>query len=180
MRVKRPVNYCSNPHGPSLIMKTPARAGQWTRTEPARDKTAGQSVVLLTARGVNVCNVLPPKSAEAPNIAGNYPLGGEKIGPAWRAAWHFLATTHPRWMPKRDITAVMVRTGIVEDTAESLLQQASRRRVLEVRYRKTDNRGQTRAQYRIAQVKASPVSASPPRARDAAHSGSPECGSHKQ
>jgi hypothetical protein len=94
----------------------------------------------------------PPQNPR--NIAGNYPLAGERIGPAWRAAWNILVMTHPRWMPKLDLIAVMARTGIAADTAESLLQKASRNRVLEVRYRKTDNQGQARAQYRIAQVKA--------------------------
>ena len=83
---------------------------------------------------------------DAPNFGtSNYPGGGEKIGPAWRAAW--VQMFDRRWYYVRDLEQIMCgETGIAPVTARNLLRQARTRGLLEVRYEMYGNRAQ--AEYR--------------------------------
>lgn len=86
---------------------------------------------------------------EPPNFSGQYPLAGSRIGPAWRLGWHELVAAYPRWVPGPDLSARMSEAGIQERTAKGLLQGARRARLLAVRYRKSGQHGQRRAEYRV-------------------------------
>lgn len=73
---------------------------------------------------------------EAPNFtsSGSYPLGGERIGPAWRAAWAALLA-EPHGVSAPTLKAAMCTAAdVVDKTAELLLQKARRAGVLEVHY----------------------------------------------
>jgi hypothetical protein len=86
---------------------------------------------------------------EVPNFYPNssYPLGGERIGPAWRAAWSVLLA-EPRGVPGPTLVVAMcLAADIVDKTASLLLQKARKAGILEVRYVKGRRRV---AWYRIA------------------------------
>jgi hypothetical protein len=84
-----------------------------------------------------------------PNIRGNYPLGGELIGPAWSSAWMLLADGE--WHVGKKISEVMCHRGrIVERTAFNLLRAARRAGILEVRRPTHRHGGNAPAEYRIA------------------------------
>ena len=86
---------------------------------------------------------------EAPNFGpdSSYPLGGERIGPAWRAAWTALLA-EPRGIPAPALKIAMCAAAdIIDKTAELLLQKARKAGILEVRYVKGRRRV---AWYRIA------------------------------
>lgn len=89
-----------------------------------------------------------PKT-DPPNFAGNYPLAGERIGPAWRAAWDVLSDGS--WRSKLQIVPVMCKAGpVVPITALNLLRAARRAGVLEVRRTvRADDGGEGAADYRI-------------------------------
>lgn len=88
-------------------------------------------------------------AVEIPNFHGNYPSAGELIGPAWRAGYLELLKSYPRWIPSESMTFVMTREGIVKITAEGLLRQARKRKIIEVRYRKRGQPLRQRAEYRV-------------------------------
>lgn len=84
---------------------------------------------------------------EAPNISGTYPLAGERVGPAWRAAWALLQ--EGSWVDGPSLAAeVAGSTGVAAKTVTNLLQKARAHRLLEVR-RVRDQAGRHRAEYRV-------------------------------
>ncbi len=85
-----------------------------------------------------------------PNFTGTYPLGGERIGPAWRTAWRALATTPGKWHPAETLAEAMAQTGILDKTARGLLARARAAGVLDVRHRMTGTPRRRRAEYRPA------------------------------
>lgn len=70
---------------------------------------------------------------EAPSIRGNYPLAGERIGPAWRRTWSALADGE--WHKGNDV-ARAVREDLHPETIMTLLRQAVRAGLLEGEKRK--------------------------------------------
>lgn len=79
------------------------------------------------------------RTTTAPNFRGDYPGAGERIGPAWQAAWDELCSG--REIRGDQLTAAMLDTvDIKSHTAESLLRQARQYGVLNVRYRRVDSR----------------------------------------
>lgn len=72
----------------------------------------------------------------APNFGGNYPMGGERLAPAWQAAWDTLG--NGRYHAVEDLIDVMAigTTPLTERTRMNLLHAARRAGLLEVRYRK--------------------------------------------
>lgn len=65
-----------------------------------------------------------------PQINGNYPLAGERLGPAWRRMWRELGDGQPH--VSRDFARRLApHIGIKIDTIEELLRQAARRGVIE-------------------------------------------------
>lgn len=87
----------------------------------------------------------------APNFRGNYPNAGERIGPAWRAAWACLLRNEGQAF-QEDLTDTMIEDGgIQEATATNLLRKAVKARVLTL----TDDDGIRT--YRIAARKLEPV-----------------------
>jgi len=85
--------------------------------------------------------------SEAKNFSGQYPLKGEKIGPAWRRLW--LMLDPHRWEDGGDLCArVALAEGIDPKTAANLLRAARKVGVVEVRYRKKKPGNQMHAFYR--------------------------------
>ena len=73
---------------------------------------------------------------EVPNFGpdSSYPLGGEQIGPAWRAAWALLLA-EPCGVPGPTLVVAMcLAANIIDKTAVLLLQKARKAGILEVRY----------------------------------------------
>lgn len=69
---------------------------------------------------------------EAPNFSGAYPLAGERLAPAWRAAWDLLLDGD--WHHVQVLTLRMIRSGdigIQHNTAMNLLGQATKAGILE-------------------------------------------------
>ena len=92
---------------------------------------------------------------EVPNFYpnSNYPLGGERIGPAWRAAWAALLA-EPRGIPAPTLKIAMCAAAdIIDKTAELLLQKARKAGILEVHYVKGRRRV---AWYRSARERRPP------------------------
>lgn len=86
---------------------------------------------------------------DAPNIRGTYPLAGERIGPAWRAAWSFMA--NGSWVYAARVVAEMTSAAAIErKTAENLLRQAAHAGLIEKRKAGDANDPTPRLQYRIA------------------------------
>jgi hypothetical protein len=83
---------------------------------------------------------------EPRNFKNSYPLGGEKIGPAWRQAWRALDVK--RWTPAGDVEQMGPAAGVLPGTMRNLLRQAVKAGQLEVRYVKAPS-GQKRAEYRV-------------------------------
>lgn len=89
----------------------------------------------------------------APNFRGTtYPGDGERIGPAWRAVWSFLADG--QWHNVPELAAVgvsacwsVVGKGLRESTVQTLLYEAGRDGHLEKEIR-ADRRNVRRAYYR--------------------------------
>ena len=87
---------------------------------------------------------------QPPNFFGNYPLDGERIGPAWRAAWSRLTADPSRWHTADELAELMVDTsGVVDKTARNLLRQARQRGLLAVRYTSAWPARGRRSSYRI-------------------------------
>lgn len=84
---------------------------------------------------------------DAPNFRGTYPLAGEKIGPAWRAAWAQLSRTS--WV---DGTSLAGEVGppleLAPETVVNLLRQARQAGLLEVRLVRAQS-GRQRGEYRV-------------------------------
>jgi hypothetical protein len=87
---------------------------------------------------------------DPPNFSRNYPLGGERIGPAWRAAWRVLASSPRRWHTAGALAERMTAEQIEDRTARTLLAAARSADVIEVRYRVTGTPRRRRAEYRTA------------------------------
>ena len=84
---------------------------------------------------------------EAPNIRGNYPLGGERIGPAWRALWAQLSETD--WTDGTEVSReVALADGLAVETVINLLRTARREGLLEVRMKSVSG-GRQRGEYRV-------------------------------
>lgn len=79
----------------------------------------------------------------------DYPLSGEKTGPAWRAAWTLLRKAHPEYVAASVIAEAVtkVHPEISPDTVKNLLLSAHRFGVLDKRYEVLNSR--TQAHYRI-------------------------------
>lgn len=86
---------------------------------------------------------------DAPNFSGNYPLGGERIGPAWRDMWRVLAGA--QWVRSTAVTDApsVTRHGLDPRTVSNLLRAARTAGVLEVRYRRGGKPSRRRAEYRV-------------------------------
>lgn len=85
-----------------------------------------------------------------PNIAGDYPLAGEKIGPAWRDTWAVLSSG--KWFAGADVAQwVAARQPVDPRTVIGLMQKARKAGLLEVKILKTKRDGvkRSRAHYRI-------------------------------
>lgn len=89
----------------------------------------------------------------APNIRGNYPLAGERVGPAWRACWSLLSRT--TWTDGTTLAGeVGPPNGLAPETVVNLLRQARQAGLLEVRMVRVGSR--QRGEYRVkSQVDAS-------------------------
>jgi len=96
----------------------------------------------------------PPTDAPTLNDRprSNYPLGGTKTGPAWRAAWNMLRKAHGKpdeFLPSSEIaTYASESCGASPDTVKNLLLSAYRFGVLVKSYRMVNSR--TQACYRIS------------------------------
>jgi hypothetical protein len=87
-------------------------------------------------------------NTEAPNIAGEYPLAGERIGPAWRAAWRML--DREQWINGGDVAAAVApRCGLQVETVKNLLSSARRAGLLEQRIQRAHGRSRASAHYRV-------------------------------
>lgn len=70
----------------------------------------------------------------APDFRGTYPSAGERIGPAWQAAWEDLADR--QWVKGTDFAWKLAeRVGLAPATIRGLLRQAAAASVLEVELR---------------------------------------------
>lgn len=69
-----------------------------------------------------------------PNFAGTYPLNGELIGPAWRAAWQLLAQARKPVPVAQLVEAMQAAAPIQDKTARGLLSGARRARIVSVTY----------------------------------------------
>lgn len=72
----------------------------------------------------------------APNFGkSNYPMGGERIGPAWQAAWDILCDGE--WHNSRPVKDAMTAAGPILDlTANEVLRQSARSGLTERRVRR--------------------------------------------
>ena len=79
----------------------------------------------------------------------DYPLSGEKTGPAWRMAWALLRASTPGYLAASVIAEQVHKRHpeISPDTVKNLLLSAHRYGVLEKRYEILNSRNQ--AHYRI-------------------------------
>lgn len=90
----------------------------------------------------------------APNFKGNYPLGGERIGPLWREMWEALADG--AWRSGGTLAGTCApRHGLDAKTARGILRQAAKAGVLEQEYRaragsKRAGPGTSEAWFRLA------------------------------
>lgn len=72
-----------------------------------------------------------PKLTKRSN--SDFPLGGEKLGPAWIAAWEFMEDC--RWKGVRELQEVMAEASdVAPKTAYNLLNKARIMGFLEARY----------------------------------------------
>lgn len=84
---------------------------------------------------------------DAPNFRGNYPLGGERIGPGWRAMW--LALPSDGWVECTPFSRLLAgRTGLSPKTIAGLLWKAEKAGILTKSVVGEGNR--RRAYYRVA------------------------------
>lgn len=81
----------------------------------------------------------------APQINGDYPLAGDRVGPAWRRLWRELRDGQPH--AGLALQRLAPRLDVAPRTIAELLRQAARRGVIEqvgggrgrkVSYRRTD------------------------------------------
>lgn len=98
--------------------------------------------------------VIDMTAIEAPNIRGSYPLGGERLAPAWRAGWALLASAPGYWFSATRVAAVMASVGdspILPTTSRNLLRQAVKAGLLEQRLGNVGTADDVvvRVQYRI-------------------------------
>lgn len=78
----------------------------------------------------------------------DYPLGGEKTGPAWRFAWEILYRDPTRYLDAVDIVSeVAAVLKVNARTVRNLLMAAERAGILEKEIRLSGHRN--RAHYRI-------------------------------
>lgn len=83
---------------------------------------------------------------EAPNFSGNYPLGGERLGPAWRDTWRLL--TPGQWASGHALAEMVSRNvDISPITVRNLLRKAVQVGVLEQKIITKNSRGV--AHYRV-------------------------------
>ena len=77
----------------------------------------------------------------------DYPLGGEKLGPAWIAAWEFMEDF--RWKGVRELERVMAEaSGVAPKTAYGLLNKARSMGFLEAKYGLSSNNRAMLTDYR--------------------------------
>lgn len=87
---------------------------------------------------------------EAPNFNGNYPLAGERIGPAWREMWKMLDQI--TWLNAGDIAAVVApKHDIKPMTVKNILRQARESGVLDQSLRVPAGRRRESAHYRVSE-----------------------------
>lgn len=85
---------------------------------------------------------------EAPNFSRNYPLAGDRIGPAWRELWSRLSES--RWDAGVDLAAgLSERYDVTRPTVLGLLSKARAAGILDVEYR--PHRSRVAAFYRVKQ-----------------------------
>lgn len=89
----------------------------------------------------------PMTTDMAPDIARNYPSGGERIGPAWVKIWKNLSDG--KWKRVDEIMEIP-DLDIVETTVHNLLSKAEKKKMLQKRMVKLN--GRNRVQYRFASV----------------------------
>jgi hypothetical protein len=84
---------------------------------------------------------------EAPNFSGNYPLGGERLGPGWRAMWR--ALPEDGWVECAPFAHLLAgQTGLDPKTIAGLLWKAEKAGILTKSVVGPGNR--RRAYYRVA------------------------------
>lgn len=94
---------------------------------------AADSMELTSALSAPKVTYMGEITAEAPNFSGDYPGEGQRIGPAWRAAWDALRDGAEH--PAEDLVTIMRGAADIQDrTARNLLRQARAAGVLRVRY----------------------------------------------
>lgn len=79
---------------------------------------------------------------DVPNFSGTYPGSGDRIGPAWRAAWIMLADGLERSVAELHVPMTRAAEaasgdgeGIALKTTGNLLRQAAKRGLLERNYK---------------------------------------------
>ncbi len=86
--------------------------------------------------------------SEATNIKGNYPLGGDLIGPAWREIWKRLSVN--RWICGTDLALELApQFKIQPATVKTLLRTALHEGVLEVKREVPSGRTRAANYYRV-------------------------------
>lgn len=69
----------------------------------------------------------------APNFSGDYPMAGERIGPAWQRVWDRMADR--KWLMTQVIARdPELRGDLQPKTMENLIRRAFRAGLLERRY----------------------------------------------
>ncbi len=82
---------------------------------------------------------------------GSYPQDGERIGPAWETIWNTLSQTSPGWASFTYLAGITAHeVPVQEKTVHTLLAQARKRGLIEVRHRMTGTPKRIRSEYRIA------------------------------
>ena len=88
---------------------------------------------------------------EAPNISGDYPGNGKKIGPAWRAVWAELGQADDYLDGRELAVKYAAPNGLMPSTLVALISRAAQAGLLERELRPvTSGRGpRNRSFYRI-------------------------------
>lgn len=85
---------------------------------------------------------------DAPNFSRNYPLGGERIGPAWRAMWRTLP--EGGWVEGASFSHLLAgQTGLAPKTIAGLLWKAEKVGILTKKIVGAGNG--RRVHYRVAE-----------------------------
>jgi hypothetical protein len=84
----------------------------------------------------------------APNFVGSYPGSGERIGPAWSAAWDALC--QHQVLTGDQLSEIMCQAVDIKDkTAKNLLRKARSAGLLEVSYHKKPGQKYSQTKYKI-------------------------------